>query len=668
MKRILILQFILVMSLLVLTPGLAFSQASGISYSPTRPNVEQRTTFTVIPMWPPVPGGKYTWNFGDGSRQIRTTGTTVRHEFLAAGTYTVRVNWSSYKGAQQEQAQIVVRERRYITYSPADPGVGQMITFHAHYFLEDSLSWDFGDGNFIALPQGGGPNIVTHTYTSGGSYTVSVRDKGGAGIVPITLGINIKQGGSITVSPEADRLRVGQPATFTYLNATSDTVIRWDFGDGTVTTAAPPSITHIYNQYGTYLVQAYDGNGSTVTATLTVTVHPPASISVYPPDPRPGETVTITANYFFSSTLIRWNFSDGSGFINDTSPPQITHTFSTPGSYLIQAYDGGGTTLTASLMLQVLPDRLITFSPQPPLAEVEVLLNAYYFNISQIAWNFGDGNSVEAGTQVRHTYDAPGRYTVTAWDLRDNEPFPVTIQILVYPSRGPRAPFTISYINLRFGDGKSYTTVPQHYDKLIAYADIKYEGTGILNLQFLVDGNPFRILSQTLPLADQTTVDSGELPCLPTLTPGRHEVTLNVLEPTVHFEIPVIRYFVSIDPRDEDRVDLNVSDATGLDRQNLPFSPDSVFAPPGKHFILRGVVINESKKFIPVVLLRIYLGSELVDQKLMMDLEAGEERTFETSIFNAAETEKKIYITLYNISKKPAQLVYIKELNIIDRE
>ena len=49
-------------------------------------------------------------------------------------------------------------------------------------------------------------------------------------------------------------------------------------------------------------------------------------------------------------------------------------------------------------------------------------------------------------------------------------------------------------------------------------------------------------------------------------------------------------------------------------------------------------------------------------------MDAGDVRNFIPSIFNSAEEEKKIYITLYNISKETASLIYLTELIIITEE
>ncbi len=83
---------------------------------------------------------------------------------------------------------------------------------------------------------------------------------------------------------------------------------------------------------------------------------------------------------------------------------------------------------------------------------------------------------------------------------------------------------------MRFDDGKPYKVVSRN-EKLTAYADIKYEGTGILRAQWEVDGMPLKPVTAGLPFADSTIINSGEIPGLPTTIPSIHEVNLRVFQP-----------------------------------------------------------------------------------------------------------------------------------------
>lgn len=71
---------------------------------------------------------------------------------------------------------------------------------------------------------------------------------------------------------------------------------------------------------------------------------------------------------------------------------------------------------------------------------------------------------------------------------------------------------------------------------------------------------------------------------------------------------------------------------------------------------------------IPFALLRIYLGNELIDQQIIKDLKIGEEREIITSINNSSSGQKKLYLLLYNISEKPAELIFLRQFSLLSEE
>jgi hypothetical protein len=80
----------------------------------------------------------------------------------------------------------------------------------------------------------------------------------------------------------------------------------------------------------------------------------------------------------------------------------------------------------------------------------------------------------------------------------------------------------------------------------------------------VVDGSVFRSFSRQLTFANRLILSSGQVTqggpqlSLPTNLPGEHLVSLRVLQPGLVFEVPVIRYFVSLGPDPEGPVLKNV--------------------------------------------------------------------------------------------------------------
>ncbi|HKV90804.1 MAG TPA: PKD domain-containing protein, partial [Thermoplasmata archaeon] len=109
----------------------------------------------------------------------------------------------------------------------------------------------------------------------------------------------------------------------------------WTFGDGNYSVLAAPS--HTYAATGTYAVgvEVIDTLGNTSTGNLTVTVHPPPTVtaSVAPLDGSAPLNVELTGDIQGGTPplSVEWAFGDGTmGAVLNT-----THTYSTAGNYTV---------------------------------------------------------------------------------------------------------------------------------------------------------------------------------------------------------------------------------------------------------------------------------------------------------------------------------------------
>ncbi len=167
-----------------------------------------------------------------------------------------------------------------------------------------------------------------------------------------------------------------------------------------------------------------------------------------------------------------------------------------------------------------------------------------------VVWDFGDQTQpLSGGTVATHVYLRTGSYLVRAvYPYASAIGLPATVQlpIRVADRLGPAAPFTVSMLRVRWEDGRTDVSVDQGFSPLVAYADLKYEGTGLLQAQWLVDGIPVGTFTEQLSFADAVTLDSRRALPLPTTDLGEHWVTLRILSPQTTFQPPLIRYFVRL--------------------------------------------------------------------------------------------------------------------------
>lgn len=267
---------------------------------------------------------------------------------------------------------------------------------------------------------------------------------------------------------------------------------------------------------------------------------------------------------------VTWDFGD------DTAPQPggstITHVYRSAGTFTVKATVNGK---TAQQSVTVVEPRRVVATPVNPAPGKAVSLKLEEAFGTTVQWNFGDGAAPMSGRpSIAHTFLKEGSYTVIAKDSGTEVPREFKL-VLPVGTQGPGAPFSISYLALRWEDGATERSVRQGEADLVAFADLKFEGTGQLQAEWVVDGQVQRAVSQQLGFAKLTTLQSGQtlatplstrvvptsregrhvlastVPgefkiALPTNVAGEHQVSLKVLQPRLTFQVPVIRYFVKL--------------------------------------------------------------------------------------------------------------------------
>jgi len=516
-----------------------------LTFAPSQPLAGQIVTFTLSgTQLPNDPTRLNTWDFGDGTTQQTSYAVlNASHIYLTPGTYraTASYFYATPRGVvpMTDEAMITVAApNRSVTFSPSQPMTGETITFQAQNFLTPfSSAWDFGDG--ATIPSGG--STQTHAYNNPGAYLVQARDQGGSA-PPVTVSVAVLNNRQVVFSPSQPN--VGETVTFQAQNFLTPDQIAWDFGDGATVLSGGAVQIHAYNAPGAFTVQARDNRGSAPPVAVFVTVLNKRSLVFGPPQPNVGETVAFQAQNFIAPNAIAWNFGDGATVASGGA--NQSHVYNAVGTFLVQARDQGGAGASATVSVPVVNRRQIQISPAAVQTGKAVQFQALNFTTTCIRWNFGDGTILDQGTPVQsHTYAKPGAFQVQATDNCGNSTWSASTNVLVAPSEGPLAAFSVSYGILRFEDGKTNIIVPKSAMGLAAFADLKYEGTGTLLVEWRVDGQPFKSDSAVLTFGQQTTLSSGKLPGLPTLVPGTHTVELILRRPGGAFTLPPIVYTVS---------------------------------------------------------------------------------------------------------------------------
>lgn len=504
------------------------------------------------------------WNFGDGSTSSTKGMTTVTHSYTAPGNYQVTATGYFSEGTPITETATVRIEQpednRYVEITPDEPIVGQPATFRAYNFnTPGGIVWDMGDGTILGKrgasrtaasrrfslnnrrQMGGtiaGTDVITHTYQAAGRYTVRVYDYYGDDNNPVILNINVRlPDRSITYSPAQPF--AGAPVQFNAVNFLSDQ-IDWNFGDGTFLTGGI-SVTHVYNNAGTYTVTANETNSNYTPVRVVVTVQQPnRSINLWPRSPRVDQLMYFEARNFLTNS-IDWNFGDGA--IMTGAGITVTHRYQNPGTYTVSAKDSSINHTPVTITFSVAEEnRYITVSPPEVRTNETVTAMAFNFRGDFIWWDFGDGTQRSGGDTETHQYRRAGTYTISAQDENGESQKKFTQQVIV---RGIDDQVNLEIAEIRLDNGKYYKIVPKNSKNIRALLRMKMRGTGIVAGHWLVDGRPFEFFSEVVNQGEVKEIYTRRVPGLPTIDPGIHSITLQLTRPEqIPVTFPLLKYYV----------------------------------------------------------------------------------------------------------------------------
>jgi PKD repeat protein len=298
--------------------------------------------------------------------------------------------------------------------------------------------WNFGDGNVTSF--GSAPQNVDHTYTSSGTYqvTLTVISYSGSAISdPVTINAckadisadYSMPGYNTSVSP----VDVPWHTSITFIGSANFTPAMWDWSfDDSTANATGQIVTHQFSTQRIYNVTMTARGGCCGNYTVVKRVR-----SVAPPraefgnlTPRlyicPGDSVTFQDQSWVSSeygppTSWIWDFGDGSATGTTQNP---SHVYSHAGTYKVSltVSNSAGTSQPAVKQGYVIVvgevDAGFDADVKTGLAPLQVNFTdkstGYPMNWE---WDFGDGSAHVYTQNATHTYTQIGRYYVnlSAW-------------------------------------------------------------------------------------------------------------------------------------------------------------------------------------------------------------------------------------------------------------
>jgi len=295
------------------------------------------------------------WSFGDGGT---STLSNPVHTYTTEGMYTVTLTATNSAGSNTFSQNGYITANR-VTDSPNPLFKSTATSGYAPFtvqFVDASSNsptawvWSFGDGGTSTLQN------PAHTYTTVGSYTVTLTATNSAGSNTFSQAGYVTVQAAIPITSFTANVTSGvKPLTvqFTDTSTNAPTGWYWSFGDGGTSTLQNPVYT--FTSVGSYAVSlgvsnSAGSNSTTSSGYITVTNVASAPIASFTSDKRSGSaplTVKFTDTSTNSPTGWQWSFGDGIQYTG----PNPSHTYTKSGTYtviLMAENSGGYTTSTQS--------------------------------------------------------------------------------------------------------------------------------------------------------------------------------------------------------------------------------------------------------------------------------------------------------------------------------
>ncbi|MCU7548857.1 PKD domain-containing protein [Chitinophagaceae bacterium LB-8] len=359
----------------------------------------------------------WSWDFGDG---ITSQDPDPIHTYLDAGDYSVTLRVTNSFGCQK-----ILKKTQYIKIgdgvdadfsnnSPGICGAPVSLQFTNQSSGPGSLTyqWDFGDGirSTDRNPQ--------HTYTTGGTYNVSLVTVSSKGCRDTMLKENLVSVGTVSSDFNLpDTVCAGQTFSLTNASSPEPGLVTWNFGDGTISESFIP--VKKYSGPGTYkikLVNNFGGCLDSITKSIIVT-----------PNPKPSFTAPLVSgciapftvkftNNTSGNNTYKWFFGDGTS----STDRQPEHTYKDTGRYtvtLISFNENGcsDTTVMDQFIKVLKPTAIVSnvlksgclpleFSPMATVVSSEP--------VTSYLWKFGDGTTSN-DVHPSHIFTTAGKFDIT---------------------------------------------------------------------------------------------------------------------------------------------------------------------------------------------------------------------------------------------------------------
>jgi hypothetical protein len=123
--------------------------------------------------------------------------------------------------------------------------------------------------------------------------------------------------------------------------------------------------------------------------------------------------------------------------------------------------------------------------------------------------------------------------------------FPITATLTFTVTTSAASSFAITRISLYFDNRRGEVTIGRNDSRLRAFADISFQGTGLLQGYWEVDGRIISQVTRYLTYGSVVTLETPRIPPLPTFDTGTHILRFVITNPVVDIGLPQAIYYIT---------------------------------------------------------------------------------------------------------------------------
>lgn len=348
---------------------------------------------------PPGASGFF-WDFQDGAT---ATLQNPVHNFTTPGTY--EVEFSEGIGQPVIGTVTVTIYAQPVLEIATDTAMGcvpvtvnfEDLTDYPEGLAITNYTWVFGDGNSSS-----GEEMVSHTYNTGGNFSVSLEVETNLNscntteIFPELLDISEPANVRFATIPDTP-MACTPPLLVSFLNQTTggDELLsfEWNFGNGTIFNGMnPPAQTFTEEGLFNVSLTARDDNGCIASTSRPVKIGPPLALFAFPDTVCLGDTIDF--ENLSDPGLYSWDFGPAaSPQLTEDSAPRVV--FNQKGVWDITLEVLSPDSCVGDTTLRIFVDKADAFFTSDPSFSCSEPVEITYTPLSEEAtswlWTFGNG-------------------------------------------------------------------------------------------------------------------------------------------------------------------------------------------------------------------------------------------------------------------------------------